>query len=725
MKEHKKHSKTLNRFKVFGAAALSIFLSVSGVSLSETLVNAEDGVGEVKTVFVNFSDESQKDLFDAYYSADGETATKVDFDDYWEIKDGKLYGKADGGYSSLIFKDYGLMNYEMSADYASEGSGYGVLLSKMRRKGVSSRASKEETYREYGHGVFVENGEAVMQGDFRCMGSSPDAGIKKKKLIGYDATKEHNIFVRCFNDEYEMKIDGVSAIQTIGGGGIGFMGIQTVGGKGVFDNIRIKMLDYNGQEKDILPDDDIIRVACVGDSLTYGSSKDGYDSAQNTPGFLQKMLGNGYDVRNFGLGGRTAIEKSGSCIMYCDGSFTDLSAEYEMAVKYKADIIYVMLGTNDSQTTSGYWGNDLEEGALLFEQGYQKVLDGLTENNPNAKIYLLIPPTYRHKSLPQLTEEMIATRARTYVPEIAKKNGLTVIDANAVTKDLDTSHLFDYIHFDPYGYSLIAGAVYDRIASDSNETLTVGYGEEGITLKIGEKIELKQTSVTNPRWIVLNDKYAVKDDNVLSAIAAGETVVNAILGEQKISVKLRVENNFEIGEVKTAKSSLTYGEDLPELTVNAPVKGQIAFADGELPQMGENSYKWIFTPDEAIYQPVYGEITLTYKKAVPQASAPVVDNVEFKNGMKLSDVSLPDGYRWETPENGVKEGKNSAVAVYVVEDTEHYENPRFEITFRAIATEKDQSPILAVLYTFMGVVIGGAAAFGVAFLIKRLRKGEN
>ena len=179
MKEHKKHSKTLNRFKVFGAAALSIFLSVSGVSLSETLVNAEDGVGEVKTVFVNFSDESQKDLFDAYYSADGETATKVDFDNYWEIKDGKLYGKADGGYSSLIFKDYGLMNYEMSADYASEGSGYGVLLSKMRRKGVSSRASKEETYREYGHGVFVENGEAVMQGDFRCMGSSPDAGIKK------------------------------------------------------------------------------------------------------------------------------------------------------------------------------------------------------------------------------------------------------------------------------------------------------------------------------------------------------------------------------------------------------------------------------------------------------------------------------------------------------------------------------------------------------------------
>lgn len=56
-----------------------------------------------------------------------------------------------------------------------------------------------------------------------------------------------------------------------------------------------------------------IRVACIGNSITYGAGlqnpfRDSY------PGVLEQLLGTGYDVRNFGISGRTALQKGGSSL---------------------------------------------------------------------------------------------------------------------------------------------------------------------------------------------------------------------------------------------------------------------------------------------------------------------------------------------------------------------------------------------------------------------------
>ena len=422
----------------------------------------------MRKIHITFSKPQDAQFFDAYYSVDGENATLVNFDEYWEIRDGKLYSKVGVGYNSLLLKDCGLQSYRMSVSYTSDGGkGYLAVLSKMRRKGVSSRGLEASSYREYGHGAFIDGKNvAVMQGDFRSMGLEDENGIVKKSLASYDRTATHTLSLRCLNDEYTMQLDGVDVIEKKGGGGIGFMGLQAVDSQGYFENLCITMLDADGKEKDIQPNENIVRVACIGDSLTFGSAPNGYYANHTTPGFLQQMLGDGYDVRNFGLGGRTAILCSGSCVMYADGSQTLPSAEYEMALKYRADIIYVMLGTNDSSIGEGYWSEDDAVGARRFREGYQKVIDGLLENNPTAKLYLVIPPTYRYTVWPALTEQMIATHARAYVPIIAKENGLTVIDANEATKHLEDLHLFDGIHFDAYGYRVIAEAICKQILKD-------------------------------------------------------------------------------------------------------------------------------------------------------------------------------------------------------------------------------------------------------------------
>ena len=58
--------------------------------------------------------------------------------------------------------------------------------------------------------------------------------------------------------------------------------------------------------------DGVIRVACVGDSITFGSGIKNRD--QNSyPAQLGAMLGEKYEVRNFGVGGATLL-KNGELI---------------------------------------------------------------------------------------------------------------------------------------------------------------------------------------------------------------------------------------------------------------------------------------------------------------------------------------------------------------------------------------------------------------------------
>ena len=53
----------------------------------------------------------------------------------------------------------------------------------------------------------------------------------------------------------------------------------------------------------------IKKVACVGDSITYGYHIDNW-FFHNYPYILQVLLGSGYYVRNFGLSGSTAMRSA-------------------------------------------------------------------------------------------------------------------------------------------------------------------------------------------------------------------------------------------------------------------------------------------------------------------------------------------------------------------------------------------------------------------------------
>src|SRR6516164_7032395 len=91
-----------------------------------------------------------------------------------------------------------------------------------------------------------------------------------------------------------------------------------------------------------------VKVACIGDSITYGS---GLSDRQNEcyPAVLGLLLGDDYEVRNYGVSGATML-KSG------DHPYWDTSAFSESS-NWQPDIVIIMLGTNDSKPWKWQYGD--------------------------------------------------------------------------------------------------------------------------------------------------------------------------------------------------------------------------------------------------------------------------------------------------------------------------------------------------------------------------------
>ena len=81
-----------------------------------------------------------------------------------------------------------------------------------------------------------------------------------------------------------------------------------------------------------------IRVACVGDSITYGYGIRNW-ARNNYPAQLGHWLGDGYCVQNFGVCGATAS---------LQGDLPhEKEAAYRESLAFRPEIVLLMLGTND------------------------------------------------------------------------------------------------------------------------------------------------------------------------------------------------------------------------------------------------------------------------------------------------------------------------------------------------------------------------------------------
>ncbi|MGI6346966.1 MAG: GDSL-type esterase/lipase family protein [Limisphaerales bacterium] len=92
-----------------------------------------------------------------------------------------------------------------------------------------------------------------------------------------------------------------------------------------------------------------IRVACVGDSITWGSGIE--DREQNSyPATMSRILGNKFNVRNFGVPGATQLKRG-------DHPYWETEA-FQQAQDFNPDVVIIKLGTNDSKPQNWRYKNE-------------------------------------------------------------------------------------------------------------------------------------------------------------------------------------------------------------------------------------------------------------------------------------------------------------------------------------------------------------------------------
>lgn len=202
------------------------------------------------------------------------------------------------------------------------------------------------------------------------------------------------------------------------------------------------------------PDAGAKRVACVGNSITDGHGIDMAD-VQGYPAQLQRQLGSGYCVRNFGVSGRTLLNHG-------DRPYMKEKAWAE-AKAFEPDIVVVKLGTNDSKPRN--WDNYGKE----FAADLQQMVDELKALPSKPAIYLCCPvasDTGRGKQDEnQIRDSVVVAGIMPVIKKVAKKNKLQVIDLHSLLDPKSDSMQRDGIHPTAKGAAAIAKAVAEAVVA--------------------------------------------------------------------------------------------------------------------------------------------------------------------------------------------------------------------------------------------------------------------
>lgn len=190
---------------------------------------------------------------------------------------------------------------------------------------------------------------------------------------------------------------------------------------------------------------DKIKVACVGDSITEGAGVK--DPKNRYPAQLSELLGESYDVKNFGNSGSTMLD-NGDKPYKKQKSYTD-------SVAFIPDIVVIKLGTNDSKPQN--WAK--KDG---FAASMKSLVEAFLKANPKAKVFLCYPVPVIAQGNFGIRDEIVKNEIIPLIKQTAEEMKLSIIDLYAA---LDGKpELFpDRVHPNDDGAKLIAKTVCEAL----------------------------------------------------------------------------------------------------------------------------------------------------------------------------------------------------------------------------------------------------------------------
>lgn len=196
-------------------------------------------------------------------------------------------------------------------------------------------------------------------------------------------------------------------------------------------------------------EEQIIRVSCVGDSITVGQGIE--DLEDIYPVQLNCLLGSKYTVNPY-------FGKSGAAVWHLNPLPYTTTGHFIEAKNWTADVLVVCLGSNDSVNQI----NDRfkEE----FIEDYITLLTELKKNSPKAKTFICkISPIFGSdnaifaEAVPEINK---------LITDVANRFGASVIDLNTPFDSREDLFFSDGLHPNEAGAGVIAEAVFNAIKQE-------------------------------------------------------------------------------------------------------------------------------------------------------------------------------------------------------------------------------------------------------------------
>lgn len=281
------------------------------------------------------------------------------------------------------------------------------------------------------------------------------------------------------------------------------------------------------------------RVACVGNSITYGYGlADSVRSQLSYPGQLQQMLGPDWEVRNFGHNGATLLNSG-------HNPYTKLP-EFKQALEFRPDIVVIHLGIND--TDSRDWPNFSDN----FHSDYVALIDSFKAVNPQVRVMMarLTPIKASHPRFRSGTQ-LWRMKIQDAIENIAQITGAELIDFDTPLRNRQNL-IFDHLHPNATGYQILAQTVRRAIDGDygglrlpiiyqdsmilqRNRPLKISgiaNAHEPVTIKLGQNTA-NTTADNLGRWSVTMPPISSNKTYTLEAKAPSRTlrIKNILAGE--------------------------------------------------------------------------------------------------------------------------------------------------------------------------------------------------
>jgi lysophospholipase L1-like esterase len=189
----------------------------------------------------------------------------------------------------------------------------------------------------------------------------------------------------------------------------------------------------------------LIRVACIGDSITQGS---GAAKGESYPSQLQALLGESWIVGNFGVSGRTLLKKG-------DYPYWKEKA-YQKALEFKPNVVIIMLGTNDSKPQN--WKHEAE-----FVSDYSELVKSFQALESKPKVFVCRPCPVPEPGNFGINEAAVTEQIKR-INTLAAEMQLGIIDMHAALAD-KPQFLPDRVHPNTEGAGEMAKAAFTALTN--------------------------------------------------------------------------------------------------------------------------------------------------------------------------------------------------------------------------------------------------------------------